>query len=573
MSVAGAKGVSLTVSYFQIDQWSAKRWIIALVLLSLATMTPGFFSIPPVDRDETRFSQATRQMVASGDYIDIQFQDGKRYKKPIGIYWLQAASVHLVGGVLGDKAQAPIWAYRLPSLLAMIAAVLLTFAIARQFLTVYGAGIAGIFIALCILPGFEARIAKVDAVLLAVVLVAQFVLARSWLNLNCVISHRLFFVFWGAVGFGILLKGPVILLVTGLTIFALCIVDRSVKLFRHLRPLHGFVVALTIALPWFIAISIKSDGAFLIEAGLVDFLGKVASVKESHGGFPGLYALVMTGTFWPASLFLLAAAPFIFNNRRDPAILFGLAWALPSWIIFELTPTKLPHYVLPLYPALALMTAYAIEKGLLITVGWRKMVACLLFVIPAVLVIVCFGGLIYFEGVFSPVLAVAGVASVAFSYLAWKKMVLSSSITAALPLIAVSCIALYLAVYEFAFPKLQTIWISNRLVIALEAHKREEACPSPSVIAVGYHEPSLALLGPLDLRFENAENAVQKLEEASCRQLFLTKRQEEKMRILADERNLDFIALETVKGFKLNGGDDVAITLYGVVSNRNKNPS
>ena len=63
--------------------WRCSSW-------SLLAFVPGFFQIPPVDRDEARFAQATKQMVESGDYVDIRFQDESRYKKPVGIYWLQA---------------------------------------------------------------------------------------------------------------------------------------------------------------------------------------------------------------------------------------------------------------------------------------------------------------------------------------------------------------------------------------------------------------------------------------------------------------------------------------------------
>src|SRR5690349_22726727 len=71
-----------------------------LIVVALICMLPGFFSIPPTDRDEARFTQATKQMIESGDYIDIRFQDEVRYKKPVGIYWLQAAIVK-AGGALG----------------------------------------------------------------------------------------------------------------------------------------------------------------------------------------------------------------------------------------------------------------------------------------------------------------------------------------------------------------------------------------------------------------------------------------------------------------------------------------
>ena len=71
-----------------------------LIVAALIAFLPGFFQIPPVDRDEARFAQATKQMVESGDYIDIRFQDEVRYKKPVGIYWLQAAAVK-AGRALG----------------------------------------------------------------------------------------------------------------------------------------------------------------------------------------------------------------------------------------------------------------------------------------------------------------------------------------------------------------------------------------------------------------------------------------------------------------------------------------
>src|SRR5215813_5301438 len=65
-----------------------------LLAMSLVCFLPGFFNIAPIDRDEPRFAQATKQMIESGDYVDIRFQDEVRYKKPVGIYWLQAAAVH-----------------------------------------------------------------------------------------------------------------------------------------------------------------------------------------------------------------------------------------------------------------------------------------------------------------------------------------------------------------------------------------------------------------------------------------------------------------------------------------------
>src|SRR5436190_17954747 len=72
---------------------SHARAVAFLLLCAMLFFLPGVFTIPPIDRDEARFAQATKQMVESGDFVDIRFQDDVRYKKPVGIYWMQAAAV------------------------------------------------------------------------------------------------------------------------------------------------------------------------------------------------------------------------------------------------------------------------------------------------------------------------------------------------------------------------------------------------------------------------------------------------------------------------------------------------
>src|SRR5438270_13844920 len=100
----------------------AKRPFALLGLLGLLLWLPGVLSLPALDRDESRFAQSARQMVESGDAVDIRFGHVPRYKKPVGIYWLQAASTKLAGWGRDDR----IWTYRLPSLAGAIATSWLT---------------------------------------------------------------------------------------------------------------------------------------------------------------------------------------------------------------------------------------------------------------------------------------------------------------------------------------------------------------------------------------------------------------------------------------------------------------
>src|SRR5882762_12028305 len=96
-----------------------------LAALCLLLYLPGLASIPPLDRDEARFAQASRQMLETGDFLRIRFQDEARNKKPAGIYWLQAAAV----AAFSTPESTAIWPYRLPSVVGALAAALLIFTI------------------------------------------------------------------------------------------------------------------------------------------------------------------------------------------------------------------------------------------------------------------------------------------------------------------------------------------------------------------------------------------------------------------------------------------------------------
>ncbi|ECE6962001.1 glycosyltransferase family 39 protein, partial [Salmonella enterica subsp. enterica] len=148
-----------------------------LIFICLVSFVPGIAAIPPLDRDEARYIQATHQMAETGDYVDIRFQDASRYKKPVGIYWLQSAVLK----VTGYDQTAPVWVYRLVSVGGATLAVLATAALGA-FLFGQSAGLlAGMALAAIVMLGFEARVAKTDATLLATVVFAQGALAWIWM--------------------------------------------------------------------------------------------------------------------------------------------------------------------------------------------------------------------------------------------------------------------------------------------------------------------------------------------------------------------------------------------------------
>src|SRR5581483_10779001 len=154
--------------------WAARRPLPLLALLGLLLWLPGILSLPLLDRDESRFAQSSRQMVESGNWVDIRLGHVPRYKKPVGIYWLQAAATSVAG------RDDQIWTYRLPSLFGAIAASWLTVWVALAVAGAEAAFLAGLLMLGSVLLTAEASIATTDAVLLACSLGMQGVLIRIY---------------------------------------------------------------------------------------------------------------------------------------------------------------------------------------------------------------------------------------------------------------------------------------------------------------------------------------------------------------------------------------------------------
>jgi 4-amino-4-deoxy-L-arabinose transferase-like glycosyltransferase len=332
-----------------------------LVLLGLAMFLPGFFSIPPIDRDEARFAQASKQMIETGDYLDIRYQQETRYKKPVGIYWLQVASTK----VFGDPPYNQIWTYRIPSLFGALAALCLTYLIGRTLISApVGFGAALLFASSLILS-VEARLAKTDAMLLATILLAVWQLAKWYTQpLSRQKTGGRVLLSLG-IAAGILIKGPIILIVIGGLITAWLLLDpdfRRGDAMKTFQPLRMLGIVLLCITPWLTMITIKSGGAFWMESVGHDMLGKVKSGQESHGLPPGAHLAFLFLLFLPAILSVTRGLFYAWKNRADKTVQFILAWIIPAWIVFEVTPTKLPHYLLPVYPAIAILAALAISK-------------------------------------------------------------------------------------------------------------------------------------------------------------------------------------------------------------------
>lgn len=543
-----------------------RRPRLALVLLCLLLWLPGFFTLPATDRDESRFAQASRQMVETGDLVRIRFQQEERNKKPAGIHWLQAASVHAAEALgLGDRHD--IWAYRLPSLGGALLAVLATFQFGRALVGRRAAFLAAAMLASSLVLVGEVHIAKTDTMLLATVAVAMGLLGLAYLRPDG-FRPRQAAGFWLALGLSVLIKGPIGPMVALLAGITLAIADRGAPWWRALRPAWGVPLMLAAAAPWFVAIGIATEGRFFQQAVGGDMLSKVGAGEEKHWGPPGFYLLTFGIAAFPAAFLVLMALPGAWAARLKPPTRFLLAWIVPSWLVFEAVQTKLPHYTLPVFPALMMLgAAWAMDPLRLPPPRWLRWLGLAALAGVAGGVALLAVGLALWlgrEAGWVPLLS--GLAALPCAVLlvaaalramrgqAWGRAGLAAAVLA---------VPLYAVLLEGVAPRLSALWIAPRLaaVLAREAPGLPPAAfgitglSEPSVIFATGAETALLRTGTDAARFL-------RLAPPGARVAAVGHRAEADFRAEAAALGLSPREIGTVTGFNYSRGRWVTLILY-----------
>ncbi|MEE2525918.1 glycosyltransferase family 39 protein [Hyphobacterium sp. HN65] len=514
-----------------------RAWLV-LALIALLAMAPGLSSQPVMDRDEARYAQAATQMMETGDYVDIRFQEDPRHVKPAGIYWMQVLSALPFGG-----ADADIWAFRLPSLIGMLIAVFGTAWLGARLFGPQVGLTAGLLLAVALMSQVEARTAKTDGMLLAAGVLAQIGLIMMLLKAEA--GERLKFIgwpllFWAASGAAIMIKGPIITMVSALTLlgyfafkhhanwlfslFGLAVVIEVLKLlgleflpggiavmmgglagifvFDLIRDqetrsalgkfhwLKGLTVLAAIALPWLIAINIATDWGFLQESVGHALFGKVGEADDSHGG-PFLYhSMLSPAIFWPGSALLGLAILAGWAGRKSPDVRLLIVWALPTWIVFEFVQTKLPHYVLPAFPALALLAGIGLSRiGELLT-GWKSKTLHFAWIGTAMIAglviaaIPIYGAIELGDDELMFAYIALGTGIVAVIAIGW--LALRPDIDRIVPVTGLAALT-YLFAFGFAIPSVEAAWPSSRVHAIVEGLQGCDAYPAATA---GYREPS-----------------------------------------------------------------------------------
>jgi len=540
----------------------ASPWARALVLvLTLAALLPGALRLPPIDRDESRYAQATKQMLETKDFVRIRFQDEPRNKKPAGIHWMQAAAVFLIA-----PDAKTIWVYRLPSILGVLLAVGLTMTIARRLYDPMTATLAGGLVGAATLSQIMGQQATTDGALLASAVAAQGALALAYVRQRRgeLVRPGLAFAFWAAEGVALLIKGPVILAVSALTAITLSVADKDWRWLRLLRPLMGIPLMLTIASPWFIAVQIATGGGFVGDAVRNDLLPKLIGGQESHGAPPGYYLALVSVTFLPASLVLWPALKEAWNDRLDAPTRALLAWAVPAWLLFEAVPTKLPHYVLPLFPALAMLAARLLVRAAdgeatALTRPWA-LAAALPWLLASLALAAAPTVLGYaVDQRLDPLALTLGLAAMAATLIAAIAAARRHWLGAALVSAAASW-AILTASFGQILPRLDAVWLGREAAHSIAA--KAPGTRDADIAASGYAEPSLVFAVGRSIRLIDAGLAGRFLAEAPGRLALIGREEEPAFLAALAATGARAEALDTLAGFNYSRGRWTTLTLY-----------
>ena len=528
--------------------------LIVVGLLTALIVLPGQSELPVTDRDEGRYIQASKQMMETGDYVDIRFRDVPRYKKPVGIYWLQVAAAKITG----FGAEAPHWVYRLPSALGIIGAAMLMIWAVRPITGPPGAALAGLIVGTTTLSMGEGHIAKTDAALLFTVVAMQGALLRIWLDEQGPRFDAVRGIFWTAMAAGILIKGPIILIVAAGTLLWLCISERSFDPWRQTRPLLGLALLVVLALPWFIAIGIISESAFYGASVGDDLLGKVGAASNAHWGPPGSYLMTVWISFFPWAALGLAALPHAWAHRSSDAVRFLAAWAIPVWAVFAVTTTKLPHYILPILPAMGALiglwlTAERPERG------WRRLGAVLFVVGGGVLVALPLTAMVMFGG--APDLQVISIAAAgAVVTLIGAVALWRGALRAHIGLAALAAVLLLPTLPAIVIPKIPAIFPSPHIAAL---HQRFDACALQPLWTIGYREPSLLHYAGTETVFADPGEAVELFasERPGARVIFDLSRPEADVEAVAAGAQTPIFELGRIEAFNTNRGRETTLVL------------
>jgi len=304
---------------------------------------------------EGRNAEIAREILVTRDWVTPHDDFVPVLDKPIFLHWLIALCYKLFG--------VSEWSARLPSALAGLGSVILIYLFARKFLGFWEALWSSLILASCVLFYALSRIVIFDMSLNFCVTLSLCSFFWAAGSQNGFKQKAFYMVMYAAMGVATLFKGPIGLFLPGMVIVVYMLLARKWFLLRQMRLFYGLILFLAIVAPWYIAAEIRNPGYlyyFLWKENVLRFFTPDFNRSQPLSYF---FEVVVVG-FLPWTFFL----PYVFTAQwkksRDDTTLFLDLWALLPFLFFSLSETKLSHYILPIYPPLAILAGETLATRL-----------------------------------------------------------------------------------------------------------------------------------------------------------------------------------------------------------------
>jgi 4-amino-4-deoxy-L-arabinose transferase-like glycosyltransferase len=333
------------------------RDLLLVALLAALLFLPGLGARDLWNPDEPRYAEVAREMALLGEWL-VPHLNGEVYsQKPPLLFWLIGLASLATGG-LGE------WAVRLPSAVAGIGAVLLTYLLGHRFFGRRAGWLAAAVFATSVKVMWQARFGQIDMVLVALVALAVWFWVRGYTEGR----PRLYPLFFLFAGLATLAKGPVGLLPPLLSIVAFLLVAKDRGELRRLRIGLGLLLWAAVVLAWLVPAGIDGGGEYLRSIVVKQNVTRYANPWH-HFQPPWYYLTIIPVDFFPWAVLLPGAVVLGWRRLRHSArelerkgYHFALCWAVVTLVFFSLSPAKRTVYILTMYPAMALLVGAVVDR-------------------------------------------------------------------------------------------------------------------------------------------------------------------------------------------------------------------
>ena len=315
------------------------QYVAALLLLSFVLFFHGLSTYSLKEPDEGRYAEIPREMVELHDYVVPHLDYARYFEKPPLFYWTVALSYKAFG--------VSEWSSRLPNALSAFACVLALFFAARRWFGREKAFLSSVILMSCLGFFTMARIVTLDMFL------------ALWLFLSLMLFYGFYrerkplfiYLFYGTMGLATLTKGPVSVILLGITILIFLATERNLSMLKEVKWVKGILIYLAVILPWIVAISLREKEFlyfFIVDQNFLRFL----TTKHKRTGSLFYFFPVLFGGMLPWSLFIPRSFAVLWSKKE---LRLFFIWTIVVFVFFSISRSKLPPYILPVFPALSLI--------------------------------------------------------------------------------------------------------------------------------------------------------------------------------------------------------------------------